>query len=220
MRALIVLLAFASLTLSCASPASQARSAEPSGFLGDYSKLKEGGKDEALLVYRNPSASFASYDKILFEPVTVWASKKVEIPDDELQGVVDYLDSAVRNALGGDYQLVDRAGPGTLRLRIAITEAIDANAVMGTVSTIVPQARLLSEAKRVATGTAGFVGTAGVEGELSDSLTGERLFAAVDRRAGGKSVSGATQSWKDVKDAFDHWAGRLKARLAAERAKG
>jgi hypothetical protein len=137
-----------------------------------------------------------------------------------LQGVVDYLDSAVRNALGGDYQLVDRAGPGTLRLRIAITEAIDANAVMGTVSTIVPQARLLSEAKRVATGTAGFVGTAGVEGELSDSLTGERLFAAVDRRAGGKSVSGATQSWKDVKDAFDHWAGRLKARLAAERAKG
>jgi hypothetical protein len=203
---------------ACASAPSQPHSTETSGFLGDYSLLQKGGEDEALLVYRRPGASLAGYDKVLLDPITVWASERVEVPEDELQGLVDYLDHSMRSHLGTQFQLVDRAGPNTLRIRIAITEASDSNAVMGTVSSVLPQARLLSGAKQLATGTAAFVGKAGIEGEVVDSLTGVRLFAAVDRRAGQTGVKGATTAWNDVKLAFDFWSKRLTERLAASRA--
>ncbi len=40
---------------------------EPSGFLGDYSQLEKGRGDQVQLVYINPEAHFARYDKILLE---------------------------------------------------------------------------------------------------------------------------------------------------------
>ena len=46
--------AIAMLVTGCALT-QQARKTEPAGFLGDYSNLKEGGKDEALLVYIDES---------------------------------------------------------------------------------------------------------------------------------------------------------------------
>ena len=37
-------------------PTRQVRQVTPSGFLGDYSMLREGGQGEAALVYFNPKA--------------------------------------------------------------------------------------------------------------------------------------------------------------------
>ena len=42
------------------------------GFLGDYSVLREGEDDEALLIYRNPTTAWKSYDKVKLDPVTIW----------------------------------------------------------------------------------------------------------------------------------------------------
>jgi hypothetical protein len=55
--------------------------------------------------------------------------------------------------------------------------------------------------------------------ELKDARTNVRLMAAVDERVGGKTFEGKFDKWDDVQQAFDYWAGRLKARLAQERAK-
>ena len=51
------------------------------GFLGDYSMLRKGEDDEALLVYRNPNVDWKSYDKIKLDPVTIWRGG-----DDPLRG--------------------------------------------------------------------------------------------------------------------------------------
>ena len=47
----------------------QTRSVKTSGFLDDYSQMKEGEGDEAQLIYINPSADFSSYDKVMIDSV-------------------------------------------------------------------------------------------------------------------------------------------------------
>ena len=56
-----------------------------------------------------------------------------------------------------------------------------------------------------------------MEVELIDSVGGNRLAAAVDRREGGKRPAKGT--WVDVQDAFDHWAEKLGMFLDREKAK-
>lgn len=200
----------------------QARDVETTGFLTNYAQLEPGGGEYALLVYVNPDTDFRRYDRILIDPVTLWrgsASRLDDVPEDELQGLADYLDASLRETLKQDYTLVRQPAPGVMRLRVAITEAEGASVAMDTVSTIIPQARLLSGAKKLATGTHAFVGSAGVEGELVDAVSGERLMAAVDRRVGGKRVAGVTSTWDDVRGAFDFWSERVRTRLAELRAR-
>jgi len=197
----------------------QAPSAKPSGFLRDYSQLREGRPGEALLVYIKPDVDWRRYDKMMIEPVAIWgggakSGTLEDVPHEEEQVLVDYFDAALREELGKDYKLVDRPGPGVLRLRVAITEAEGSTVPLDVLSTFVPQMRTLSGVKRVATGTAAFVGKAGAEGEIKDSMSDERLAAAVDRQAGQKRAKGVLETWDDVQGAFDHWAQRVRARLA------
>ena len=214
-------LAAACLTLGLAgcAPTHQAASARPSGFLGDYSQLRPGKEGQALLVYVNPDARWAGYDKMLIDPVAMWADAAksgllMDVSREEQQVLIDYLDASLRNALGKDYKLVDRPGAGVLRLRVAITEAEGSAVLLDAASTVVPQLRTLSLAKRITTGTDMFVGKAGIEGELKDSMTDRRLAAAVDRRVGQKSVEGVTNTWGDVQNSFDQWSERLRVRLS------
>jgi hypothetical protein len=211
------------LSVGCATDSStqdRGRNISFTGFLADYSKLRPGGEGRALLAYRNPRADFRRYDKVLIEPITIWAGDESAIksvPDAERQLLVDYLDAALRASLARDYEIVSRPAARTMRLRVAITEAEGSSVLADTVSTVVPQLRLLSGAASMATGTQAFVGRAGIEGEIVDARTGIQLFAAVDRRTGTKDLEGATDTWNDVQAAFDFWAERLRDRLAEER---
>jgi hypothetical protein len=48
----------------------------------------------------------------------------------------------------------------------------------------------------------------------SDSMTGELLAAAVDKRAGGMSAKVAAKwGWGDIRLAFDYWAQKISQRL-------
>ena len=64
----------------CAST-QQTRSVDKSGFLEDYSMLKEGEKDESLLIYKNPQADWKKYQKIILDPVTLWVGKDSQLED-------------------------------------------------------------------------------------------------------------------------------------------
>jgi len=214
---------FLGLAVTGCSASHQARSVKPSGFLSDYSQLREGKEGEALLVYIQPGVDWKKYDKILIEPIEVWHDAArtgflQEVPKEEAQVLADYLDASLRNALRNDYRFVERAGPGVLRLRVAITEAEGSTVPLDVVSTVIPQMRTLSTVKRIATGTAAFVGKAGIEGELIDGMTDQRLGAAVDRRVGQKRAKGVLNTWDDVQGAFDFWSERLRTRLTELRA--
>ena len=213
------------LALSIASCATtkQTRGAEPSGFLKDYSQLKEGEKGQAQLVYINPSADFGAYDKIMLESVTVWRTEESDfskVSEEDLKVLTDSLYWAVQLQLETDYEFVERPGPGVMRLRLAITEAKGSKVVMNAVTSIVPQTRLLSTLGGMATDTQVMVGKAGLEGEIRDSLSDKRLAAMVDERAGTKAIrSKFNGTWNDVKLVYDWWAERLKTRLSELRMK-
>ncbi len=217
----IILITLMVFFVGCAQT-KQARKVETSGFLGDYSMLQKGKKGEALLIYLNPNADWASYDKMLFESASIWrgeGSNLEDVPEDDLQRLVNYLHTVVVTKLEEDYEIVDKPGPGVLRIRTAITEAGKSNVGMDIFSSVVPQARLISSAKSMATGTGSFVGGVSIEGEITDANTGDVLAQMVDRRAGGKSLKGSTNAWNDVEQAFQFWAERLNQRLRELRAK-
>ena len=194
---------------------------DPKGFLGDYSGLKKGGKGEAHLVYVKPDVQWGKYAAVMIDSITLWRdTETATIPEEDEQQLTDYLYQAIHKQLSHDYESVDKHGPGVLRVRAAITEAKGANVAGNVVTGVVPQIRLASMLVGLTTGTAKFVGTAALEGEVTDSLTNARLLAAVDERAGTKRPDKMFSKWGDVEKAFDFWADRLRKRLESLRAGG
>ena len=214
----------AMLCLFSACATMQARSTNTTGFLGDYSQLKEGGSGKALLVYIDPKVDIKTYNRILMDPVKLYASQAnsmSNVSEQDRKLLLNYADAAIREQLAKDYVFVQKPGPGVMRLRIALTEAEDANVTMDTISTVLPIGLALAGLQAVATGSCSFVGSAGVEAELLDSQTNTRLMAAVDRQEGGK-VTGQGDKFDErrtVKNAIDFWAQRLQTRLTELRAK-
>jgi Protein of unknown function (DUF3313) len=217
---LIVLCAL-SILGSCAA-SQQARDVKESGFLGtDYAILRPGEEGEALLRYVDPDAPWSTYDKIKLDPVTIWTGEDSAFADfskPDRQKLADSFYTVLVEELSKDFQMVEETGPGVLHLQVAITDAQTSNPTMDTISSIVPQALLLSEAKGLITGKPSFVGEASAEFRGTDGETGELVGAAVDRRVGGKSITGApADSWDDVHQAYRYWAQQFRYRLCTER---
>lgn len=209
-----VLMVFLFLITGCRSTF-QTRKVETSGFLSNYSQLKKGSGDEAQLIYINPQADFNAYTRILMDPVKFYSDKNSKLEGEDKKRIVDYLHATILEQLKYDYTFVNKPSEGTMRLRVAITEARGSKVVMDTISSIVPVGMALGLVKKVATGTNLSVGKASVELEIQDSQTGERLVAAVDERAGRKYTGkfDKFQKYHTVEDAFNYWAKRLKNRL-------
>jgi hypothetical protein len=202
------------LLSGCASTY-QKREVTGSGFLKDYSQLKDYGGDTAMLSYLDPKANFRAYTKIMLDPVCAYASgkdsKMGKLPREKQQMLVNYFDAALREQLTNDYTLVSQPGPDVLRLRVAITEARGSMVVLDTVSSVVPVGIALSAIKAMVTGKHLSVGEIGAECEGLDSLTDKRIFAAVDARVGRKYTFKFDKfnRWHTAEDAFDFWAKRL-----------
>lgn len=199
------------------------RDVTPSGFLEDYSQLKPGGPGQAALLYRNPHANLGSYDKFMIDNVAIWYSEEEslrDLPEEELKQLSLLLKVRVIEALKNEgLTRVKEPGPGVMRIRAAITDAKKSRPVLDTLTTVLPHSRVVSTTKRLTFGTHSFVGRAGIEGELLDSQTGERLGAMVDRRAGGKTLQGSLNSWDDVEQSFTFWADRFGYRLCMAKGK-
>ena len=200
-----------------------ARSAEKSGVLGDYSMLKEGKRgvlmegteDQALWIYKNPDADWRKYKKIQLDPVTVWVGKDSQISKvsaEDRKRLADVLWSKLHESLKQDYEITTEPGPDVIRLQAALTEAEESWVVLDTISSVIPQTRMLSGLKSEATGVSLFTGSTSVEFKATDATTGTVLAAAVDRRGGTKSLRGAFSSWHDVEEACRFWAEKVRYR--------
>ncbi len=194
----------------------QAGKAKPSGFLGDYSQLREGTKGQALLVYVDPETRFAKYRKMMIDPVTIWRSAETnDIPSDEIDDLIDDLEVVLRITLDDHYEIVTQPGPDVLRLRVAITEAEGSWRVIdGRLGDRLDSDLQAVTPKKPSSSTRSFVGKAGIEAELLDAVSGVRVAAAIDRRVGEHSLKPDASAWDDVEDAFRYWAERLRDRLA------
>ncbi len=216
--------ALAALFLTSAGCQSTYRSEDvkTSGFLSDYSQLKPEIKGRASMFYFNKDSHFSAYTNILLEPIGIYVGKDhalQKLPPEEAQALVNYLDASLRGQLTNDYSLVTTPGPSVMRLRVAITEAKSSPVMRDLLSSVVPFSVALSTLKRVTIGSHLAVGSAGIESEAFDSVTGERLFAVVDVQIGRK-VTGKVdkfEAWHAVQDACDYWALRFRDGLSEAR---
>jgi hypothetical protein len=211
---LLALGAAGMLAFSSCATTRQSRDVETSGFLGDYSQLKEGEGDEAQLVYIDPAAKFAQYDAVWIDTVTIWSNEETsDVSAEDQQLLTDYLYKALHEQLSQDYKVVDGPQAGAIRVRAAITDAKGARSALKTITSIVPQLRMATALVGLSAGTSVMVGKARLEGELTDSQSGHRLVAVVDTRQGTKALRGGLGKWADVEQAFEYWAQRLRTRL-------
>ena len=199
--------------VSCAT-VEKPKKGEAKGFLSDYSMLREyGDPNLPPKMYINKEADWASYDKMIIEPMTIWrspGSSIEDVPEEELKAISAMFNEAFRREMARDYRLIEQPGglirrtkPGTLKISYALVEAEDSNKVMDTISTILPIGIVISGGKRLATGTHAFVGRATFEGKIIDAKTGKKLFAFVSRRAGGKGFKKKYESFGHVKAMAD-----------------
>jgi hypothetical protein len=190
-----------------------------SGFLGDYSMLQKGNGAEANYIYIDKSADWANYTKVYIKPIELWKSNDPDSPLGKLsqenqQMLVNFVHTALANALESDFQIVDQPGPDVLVIHGAITDAKKSWPILNLVSSVYPAALVISYGKQAFTGTGTGVGVVRVEAEFTDGQTGQRVAAIVDERAGTKALRTKFDgTWGDVKLAFDWWAQRLNERL-------
>ena len=190
-----------------------------SGFLGDYSMLAKGDGKEANFVYFDKSTDWSKYTKVYIKPVELWKSNDPDSPFGKMstenqQILISFFNTELVESLKKNFQIVDQPGPDTLVISGALTEAKKSWPVLNLVSTVYPAALVLSYVKQGITGTGSFVGKVMVEADFTDGVTGQRVAAIVDERAGTKALrTKFGGSWGDVKLAFDWWANRLDERL-------
>ena len=187
-----------------------------SGFLDDYSRLELGQPGDLQFVYRNPKAQWTTYDKVLIEPIALWRSGKHSldpIPEEDLLRLMAHFQRAVRTRLGAGFKLVDTPQPGTLRLRIAITEAHASDPVVDVMTATPDDQARAGGGGPLGKELAAFIDAASIEGELRDATTGALLAQGIDRRAEGAPPRLPT--WEALDRALAFWADQTCARLEA-----
>lgn len=209
--AAVALMLIAAQLAGCAATRGRRSAPEGSGFLRDYSQLQPREGYDAQLVYVNPGAQWATYDAVLLDSVTLWADEDTaKLSPEDRQMLADLLHRSLHRELSKQFVVVDRPTARAVRVRAALTQAHGAKIAMRTVGTLIPQALVVSTVVGLAADTAATVGAATIEAEATDAVTGERLAAVADSRAGTKAIltTRTFTTWGDVEAACDHWAQR------------
>lgn len=188
----------------------------PAGFFGsDAALLKPGKNPQALAYYVNPDANWKQYHQVLLDPVQFWDAADSDVSADDQKMLTAYLYNALKQDLEkNNFTVVDKPGPGILRIQIAIISATAATPGMRSVSEVVPQIHALNSLQSLATGSLAFVGSAEGAMKFTDSQSGQLLAAAVNKRLGGGNVEAAAQlQWGDAENIMQFWADQISSRL-------
>lgn len=189
----------------------------PSGFLTNYRQLDAGyGTTDAVSAYLKPAADLKKYDSVIIDPVTTVVATPGVSPALKEQLAAN-LNEALRAQLAGKLNLTCVPGPTTLRIRTALTDVVEGRESGKPVTTVHtnPQATLSGNLGSEA--VAGFVSNVSFEGEILDSVSGERLSALIDHRLGVKREASASTSWAAVRSATNQGAARLWKRFTMAR---
>ncbi|HEU5196038.1 MAG TPA: DUF3313 domain-containing protein [Methylomirabilota bacterium] len=178
-------------------------------FLGEScDKMTAGGEGQkAGLRWINPSAKLTQYNKVIVDVVGFFGSEAPKVSPKEEEALTTLFKKTLVESMAKRFQVVEEAGPGTMRLQVALLDAEAATAGMRSITMVIPQARLLSTGAYAVTGKYPFTGGGEAAAKLTDSVTGEVLALAADRRVGGGSIKTAGQwQWGDAENVIKEWS--------------
>ena len=190
----------------------------PSGFLPNFSQLDGGyGTDDAVSAYFEPGVNLKKYNSVIIDPVTTVVSASGVTPEVKNQ-LAAYLDASLRSNAPASMKVVSAPGPTTLRIRTALTDVITKDAMAPPVSRQHPSPIAKLSGPLGSDEVAAFMSVMSFEGEILDSVTGERLGALADHRHGVKREVSASTTWSSVRNWTEKGASRLWKRFEAARA--
>lgn len=213
-----------------------------SGFLSDYARLKANPKAGGLECWRDPQLDAKRFDKVLVSRIVVSLappkgedSQKTVDPND-LKTLTDYFHDSLVKALKPQMQVVDKAAPGVVVIRIALTNLVPTTVTDSLAGTLIPYAFVAEAGSGVATGrpagSTPYMGETGMEmqfrdggngqviAECRDTQIGRKYAADVDAGAVGAAQTWASgyvnsfQAWSYAKNAFDKWSMLVAQRFA------
>lgn len=220
MKLYLLLFLYLALIVSPASAGKEKHNL--SGFLGDYPKFTHNKETGAEVWFKSDDKGvlvLKPYQKILLSPIEVWLNEETSykgINPDELKAITDYFSKAIEKNLGRSYPIVNEPGPGVLHLRIAITNVQRVKPKRKWYGYI-PVALVVEGGKKAARSAAGDTVDlieATVEMEALDSVSEERLVAAIDTHKTDKiKREKEDDSWEPIESILDFWAERIRIRL-------
>lgn len=211
-----VLLTLLALLFASCSATQQVDGSEKSGFLQNYSMLKAGDDEQAAKRYIREGVKWERYKKVIIRPIEIWAKTDSDLRDmdnKDLEDLLSLLHATVSKQLAHNFKIVKQPGPDTLTIRIALTEGVESHPIRDTLSNVLPYGLIITYVKKAFTGVHNHVGIASIELEIANSMNNERLAAAMDRRAGKKTLDSSFSKWDDIQDAFDYWSEQMSERL-------
>ncbi|MDR9875418.1 DUF3313 domain-containing protein [Pseudomonas allii] len=211
LRHLLSTLCIASLGLAgCASKITPPD--EYSGFLSDYSRLKEAQSPSGAEVMRwvDPELDLSRYHAVYVEPTQFYPKPQAtaKIPQATLNGINTYYNQALKRELEKSLPLAHAPGPGVIVVRAAIT-AVSSKTEGLKPYEYIPVA-LVVAAVSTGTGIRDQETTLGTEAQFLDGANG-KVLAQVVRKGTGNPLSNDSQVMKadDVKSVIDGWASDL-----------
>ncbi len=228
-------------TITASDPARMTKS----GFLSDYARLKPTKWGEGIQCWSEPNLKASNYDKVLVSRIVVSIApskdkdKEVTVDPSDLKALTDYFHAALIKSLKPQMQIVDKAGPGVVVMRIALTDLVPTQVQDSIAGTLIPYAFVVEASSGSATGrpagSTPYMGETGMEMQFRDGVTGAVLAECRDTEIGRKyaadmnnGVMGAAQTWASgylnsfqqwsyAKNAFDKWATLVAQRMAEMR---
>ncbi|AZF58463.1 DUF3313 domain-containing protein [Pseudomonas sp. R11-23-07] len=211
LRLMVGTLCIASIGMAgCASKVTQPD--EYSGFLSDYSRLKEAKSPSGAEVMRwvDPTLDLNRYSAVYIEPTQFYPKPQAtpRIPDSTLRGINDYYNQALKRELARSMPLANGPGPGVIVVRAAIT-AVGSKTEGLKPYEFIPVA-FVAAAVSTGTGIRDQETTLGTEAQFLDGANG-KVIAQVVRKGTGEPLANDTQVMKagDVKSVIDGWASDL-----------
>lgn len=204
------------LLFGCA--AKPVEKSEYSGFLKDYSKLQLATTPSGTPVMRwiSPELGKGNYDKVVLEEPVLFLGKDqkptAQVSKQTMDEIVQYFGNAQKALLQRKLALANGAGPRTLHVRSAIT-AVRTDKEGLKPYEVVPVA-LVFAAVNTASGGRDQTSEIYIEGEATDSLTGEVLASFVRKDEGPILENDTVKlTLKDVQPLLDKWNNEFYAQL-------
>ena len=176
-----------------------------SGFLGDYSGLRASSEYKGAMVYKHPRLTLKDYDKFMIDPIIVHFApnaKGTAMDPSKVKQLTDYAAEQLRESLSKRYRVVSTAGPGVLRLRVALTD----------IKKTIPAMNIHPGTKLSGVG----IGGASMEAEAIDSQSLERVLAVVDSQKGNvMSIGAGLKPLGHAKQVISKWVERFVKRVDA-----
>ncbi len=187
-----------------------------SGFLSDYSSLKQSPYDPAEFLYIAPGVDFASYENVMVAPVRIMANnEQIKANKSLLKEMSEYMTQKVRTSIrqNPNFKLVTKPQANTAKIEFALT-AVTVDYSDREVYQYIPVAFVITEAAR-ASGASDKNARVVVELRVTDANTGQVLGRVLGSQKGEQvTVDQEKKLTLDLlKPALDNIAKRVNKRL-------